>query len=283
MPARQITDGTYPAIRDSPAPVLQVVESTPLVRRPDRYEYPEDPVQVREFTEKADPASFQQPQFQQSQLFSKLVFFSEIITYAGLLFCIAGEVVHYVYLLPVPNDISQPKDFEYPHALVIALFSIGLGFYTIAGAFRVSQIEDENKGMWWVGFVGSLLALFQPALVGFKQEDFVNSLMKGRLEVTEYYIAVYAITCISMALLLPALAVVHIFGPEMRKAKYYRLMIVTGVFTIQLSMIVAIHSLVVHVGLAMFLCGIAVTLIGYLSGLVEAKKRRGIYYGDDNL
>ena len=287
MPPRQLANGAYPAIRDSPgaresafpAPTVQVVESTPLVRRPDVYEYPDDAVPVREYTEKSDAVVYQQP-----QLFSRLIFFSEIIIYAGLLFCLAGEIVHYVYLLPVPNDISQPKDFEYPHALVIALFSIGLSFYAIAGAFRLSQFRAENLGMWWIGYLGGFLALFQPAIVGFKQEDFVNSLMKGKLEVTGYYIAVYAITSISIALLLPALAVVHLFGPEMRKAKYYRLMIVTGVFTIEISMIVTIHSLVVHVGFALFLAGVALSLIGYFSGLVEAKHRRGIYYGDnDNL
>lgn len=276
MPPKNSRPSAPPALSDENAPLIVAIPSSPLeTKKPDIVEYPRDNY-IRTYEEEP-----QKPTGPPSQTLQKISFFSEIVIYLGLSFCLAATIIHYVYLFPLATR-DKARDFKYPSALVISLHSIGFAFFSIAAAFRITQLKSKNIAIWWVAYLGGLTSLMQLGVVAYWHDDFLRVLIEGKLEVGAAYAGLYAVTIISVGLLNPALAIIDMYGPEVKKARFYRLLMVTGTFSAQLALIITVHSVIVHVGFGVFLLGVSLMLIGYLSGLYHAKKRRETYYGDQD-
>lgn len=281
MPEKNRKGSAPPALSDENAPLIVAIPSSPLeTKKPDIVEYPRDNYIM---TYEEDP---QKPKADPSQILQKIIFLAEILIYLGLSFCLAATIIHYVYLFPLATR-EKARDFKYPSALVISLHSIGVAVFSVAAAFRINQLESKSIAIWWVAYIGGLTSLMQLGVVAYWNDDFLRVLVGEKLEVGAAYAGLYSVTIISMGLLNPALAIIDMFGPEVKKARFYRLLIVTGTFSAQLALIITVHSVIVHVGFGVFLLGVSLMLIGYLSGLYHSKKRREAYYGDqvtvDNL
>lgn len=200
--------------------------------------------------------------------------FQDIAKYTivlALILLFIGEFLHYIYIW------SPKAGFTYPLALVASIYLIGLGLFVGSAGFQTYMTESDRKPLWWSVYAGAIFSFLQTAIVIFGADEFVAAVISGHLVITRLYIAVYVMAAVSMALLASPLILIDLYGRSLKRARFFRALIITGIVTKQSSMLITIHSFVCQTGFALFIVGSALATSGYVLGLWEAHRRRRKY------
>ena len=221
----------------------------------------------REFRE-GDP-----PAIHRATLVSRLLFFAEFMVYLGGLMTVTAEFVHYGILWNLPNEEAKINGFHYPLALISCIYFIGFCMVGVAGFYLLFYLESVKKRMWWGLFFGVLVSMSPAAIVIYKDDTFLRPPVLGQISINAHYAAVYILSVISMLMVVTMIFSMDLFHPVLKKALFYKLLISFGVIFYQVSLIVTIHSLVVHVGFGLYVFGISLICAGYAGGRLETYRR----------
>jgi len=189
----------------------------------------------------------------------------------SLVLLFAGELLHYVF-------IWKPKvGFTYSIGLVASIYMIGLTVFVGSAGYQTYVTESDRKPLWWAVYAGAIFSFLQTAIVIFKCEEFVAPQITGKLIIAPAYIAVYVVAFISTVLLAFPMILIDLYGRSLKRARFFRALIITGIVTKQISMLVTIHSFVSYIGFALFVTGCVLATSGYVLGLWEAHRRKRKY------
>ena len=210
----------------------------------------------------------------QATIVSRLLFFAEFVMFLGGLMMFTAQIVHYVMLWNLPSDeTTRTGVFHYPLALISSIYFIGMSLFGVSGIFRMLYIESVQRIKWWILFIGILVSLSPAAIVIYKDNIFIQPLINGHITIGSEYKSVYATTLAGMFLVIPMVMLLDLFNPILKKSKIYKLLCLFGIFCFQISLIVTIHSLIVHIGFMLFVLGTCLIAAGYIAGRLAERRK----------
>jgi hypothetical protein len=246
---------------------MKAIADKPIANQYFVTEYTDTTPLVTAMPIKVEEPFFYSKQSAKSGMLPRLISTLDFVIVISLALLLCAEILHYVYLWPLPNEEASFGDFTYPRALIGSIQLLGLCLLTITGCARTWFVDSDVKSVWWLGLLGLLVSFSSLTVVIFRDDVFVKTLITGTFTLNPTYFSVYSATTIGIGLLVPALAIVDVFDTETEQTRYYRLMVVVGTFTKQISLIVTIHSIIVQVGFGFFVFGVLLIFVGYIFGL----------------
>lgn len=213
----------------------------------------------------------QEVPIQKATVIPKTLFFAEFIIYLGLLLMIIVIIVFYSELWGLPQD--DITSFRYPIVPLTAVYLTGIIIFSLGSIYRLIFLESNQKAVWWIGFVGCLCTFTCPALVIVGDHIFVDPFVHQKLKITGGHKAIYALTILSVLILCPCVMALDMFGKQMKRARFHKLLIGMGILMFQISTIVTIHSFIVHVGFGLCLFGIVLFFAGVIVGRIESRRK----------
>ena len=208
---------------------------------------------------------------QKTTTVSKALFFAEFVIYLGILLMVVVIMVYYGELWGLPTD--DHASFHYPIAPLTGVYLTGFVLFGLGCIYRLVFLQSDQKAVWWIAFIGSLLTFVPPALTIVRDYDFVAPLVIQKLNISGAHKAIYALTITSILIMSPCVMALDLYGIHMKRARFHKLLIGMGILMFQISTIVTIHSFIVHVGFGLCLFGILLFFAGIIVGKIDSRRK----------